>query len=155
MNDVVNRAQVLYEVSCPDLTDRTCPGSLELLRTLQREGIPAGLVTGKLTAIGWKKMDSAGLRPYLGFGAFAEMGDTRADLVRIALTIARDRGWIAPRTRVSLVGDHPNDVEAARQNGIQSIAVCTGVVGRKELEACQPNLLFENLTGVTIEHLLY
>ena len=43
-----------------------------LLYKLSRRGIPTGLVTGNLTRIGWKKMERAGLRRYLRFGAFAE-----------------------------------------------------------------------------------
>ena len=47
-------------------------------------GFPAGLVTGNLTRIGWTKMERAGFRRYLRFGAFAEMARDRAGLVGIA-----------------------------------------------------------------------
>ena len=59
-------------------------------RELEAERIPAGLVTGNLSAIAWKKMDAAGLRPYFQFGAFAEMADTRADLARLVVPSQRE-----------------------------------------------------------------
>jgi phosphoglycolate phosphatase-like HAD superfamily hydrolase len=154
MKTIVSRAQKVYVDVCPDLSGRTCPGSLEILQALHEEGIPTGLVTGNLTAIAWKKMESAGLRPYLEFGAFAEMGDTRADLVRIAMELARHRGLLGDGTVVSLIGDHLNDVDAARRNGIRAVAVCTGVLTRQELEASRPDLLVDDLRFLRVADLL-
>ena len=91
---IIERAQSGYELICPQLEDRVCPGVLDLLHRLERASIPAGLVTGNLTAIGWKKMENAGLRRYFRFGAFAEQAHTRAGLVRIALRHARRAGWL-------------------------------------------------------------
>jgi phosphoglycolate phosphatase len=154
MPAIVNRVQDVYLKLCPDLSHKTCPGTLRLLRELQAERIPAGLVTGNLSAIAWKKMDAAGLRPYLQFGAFAEMADTRADLARLALAQATDHGWVGPQTIISLVGDHPNDVNAARRNGMRAVAVCTGVSPRSDLEASQPDQLFEDLELIGLDELL-
>ncbi|PYT26061.1 MAG: hypothetical protein DMG58_23200 [Acidobacteria bacterium] len=61
---IMRRAQSIYVRRCPDLQDKTCPGVRRLLYSLQRRGIPTGLVTGNLTRIGWKKMERAGLRHY-------------------------------------------------------------------------------------------
>ena len=99
-------------------------------------------------------MESAGLREYLQFGAFAEMGTTRAELVGIAIEIARARGWVGVGTKLSLIGDHPNDVDAARRNEIRSVAVCTGVIPRRELEACKPDLVVDDLRILRVADLL-
>src|SRR5215471_14074684 len=72
MTEMVTRAEIIYARRCPDLRRKVCPGARMLLYRLSRRGIPAGLVTGNLTRIGWKKMERAGLRHYLRFGAFAE-----------------------------------------------------------------------------------
>jgi phosphoglycolate phosphatase-like HAD superfamily hydrolase len=48
--------------------------------------------------------------------------------------------------RISLVGDATQDVMAARENGIRSIAVRTGITPAKELEASSPDLLLDDLT---------
>jgi phosphoglycolate phosphatase-like HAD superfamily hydrolase len=146
---VMREAERIYVRTAPrDLRARVCPGARSLLRRLERASIPAGLVTGNLSTIGWRKMESAGLRRYLRFGAFAEMGGTRAELARLALAQARRRGWIGPRTRLWLVGDHPNDVNAARANSIGSIAVKTGLATHDDLAAHTPDLLLDDLRGL-------
>ena len=106
---IIEKAQSQYELICPELQDRVCPGVRGFLERLQAEDIPAGLVTGNLTAIGWKKMDAAGLRSFFGFGAFADMARTRAGLARIAIREAKRQGLAAQITPISLVGDHPNE----------------------------------------------
>lgn len=154
MTSIVGRAQEVYQELCPDLTGSTCPGTIELLQSLQRERIPAGLVTGNLSAIAWKKMEAAGLRPYFRFGAFAEMAETRADLARIAVEHASEQGWVGPKTTVSLIGDHPNDVDAARRNGLRAVAVGTGVTAPAELRATRPDKFFDDLSMLRVDDLL-
>lgn len=112
MPELVRRAQALY--SCPNLERKVCPGVRRLLARLELHKIPVGLVTGNLSRIAWKKMEHAGLRPYFRFGAFAENGRTRASLVKNAIREARRQGWIDRAARVTMIGDHPNDVLAAR-----------------------------------------
>jgi phosphoglycolate phosphatase-like HAD superfamily hydrolase len=154
MPAMVEMAQKLYVRSCPDLRRKVCPGARGLLYKLSRRGIPVGLVTGNLTRIGWKKMERAGLKQYLRFGAFAERARDRAGLVRIAMRHARDQGWIDRQSPVVLVGDHPNDIRAARANGIRSVAVATGVVGAEELTTHSPDVLVPDLRALSLEMLL-
>lgn len=153
MPEIVQRAQRVYVRCCPDLRRRVTPGARMLLYKLHRRGIPAGLVTGNLTRIGWKKMEQAGLKRYLRFGAFAELATTRADLAAIAIRQARREGWIDRTSPVALVGDHPNDILAARANGIRSIAVGTGVIGMEELTKHAPDVLVPDLRALTWEAL--
>ncbi len=155
MPEIVRHAQNIYVRTCPNLEDKVCPGVRTLLGRLNRGAVPVGLVTGNLTRIGWKKMEHAGLKEFFQFGAFAEMASSRAGLVRIALQHARRERLIHRGTRVSLVGDHPNDVEAAKKNGVQSIAVATGVVPAEELAACTPDLLLQDLRSLKLPMLWY
>lgn len=145
MPEIVEAAQEIYVRSCPVLERKTCPGVRALLRRLERDGAAMELVTGNLTRIGWTKMDRAGLRPYFRFGAFGEMARNRAGLVRIAIRHARERGWIGRRTPLTLIGDAPADIQAAEANGINSIAVATGVVSRADLHKHWPDALLEDL----------
>ena len=154
MPAMVSLAQRIYVRSCPDLRRRVCPGARMLLYRLWRKRIPTGLVTGNLTRIGWTKMERAGLKRYLRFGAFAELAANRAGLVRIAIRHARRQGWIGQSSPVALIGDHPNDIRAARANGIRSIAVATGLVSAEELARHSPDLLLKDLRGVSLEKLL-
>lgn len=154
MPAMVEFAQWYYARTCPDLRAKVCPGARMLLYKLSRRGVPAGLVTGNLTRIGWKKMERAGLRRYLRFGAFAELARDRAGLVAIALRHARRQGWIDRASSVTLIGDHPNDIRAAKTHGVRSIAVATGLVGKDELARHSPDLLVPDLRALSIEALL-
>ena len=154
MPALVALAQRIYVRSCPDLRRRVCPGARMLLYKLWRNRIPAGLVTGNLSRIGWRKMERAGLKRYFRFGAFAELAADRAGLVRIAVRHARRQGWIDRSSRVSLIGDHPNDIRAARANGVQSIAVATGLVSADELAHHAPDILVPDLRALSLEMLL-
>ena len=155
MPSLVEAAQRIYTLICPDLRRRVCPGARMLLYRLSRKPhVVTGLVTGNLTRIGWKKMESAGLKPYLRFGAFAEQGKDRASLVALALKRARREGWIDSRSTVSLVGDHPNDIYAAKSNGIRSVAVTTGLSSAAELREHSPDVLLDDLRQLPIEWFL-
>jgi len=154
MPALVERAQRIYARSCPDLRTKVCPGARMLLYKLWRLGVPTGLVTGNLTRIGWKKMERAGLKRYLRFGAFAEMAKDRAGLAGMAIRHARREGWIGRNSPIALVGDHPNDIRAAKANGIRSIAVATGVIAPEELAKHSPDVLLPDLRALEMETLL-
>ncbi len=145
MPAITEKAQLLYARRCPDLSRRVCPGVRNLLPRLQRGGAITGLVTGNLSRIGWRKVERAGLRPYFRFGAFAEMGRTRGELAKLARRRAIAEGWVTRRTRTVLIGDHPNDIAAAREGKFVSIAVATGVVPRLELARHNPDILVDDL----------
>lgn len=151
---IVEHAQTIYIRTCPDLRRKVCPGARMLLYKLQRRGVPAALVTGNLTRIGWKKMERAGLRAYFRHGAFAEQAQDRAGLVRIALHHARKQGWIGKSSPVALIGDHPNDIQAARANGIRAVAVGTGLIGEAELAKHAPDLLVPDMRALSVNALL-
>ena len=154
MGELVARAQTIYADSCPDLRRKVCPGVRMLLYRLHQRGVPLGLVTGNLTRIGWKKMEQAGLRGYLRFGAFAETARDRTGLVRLAVRHARKQGWINASSPIALVGDHPNDIRAARANRVRSVAVATGLATAGELAAQSPDVLVPDLRGLSLEMLM-
>jgi phosphoglycolate phosphatase-like HAD superfamily hydrolase len=154
MPAMVERAQHIYVRSCPDLRRRVCPGARQLLYRLSRRGVPTGLVTGNLTRIGWKKMERAGLKNYLRFGAFAELARDRAGLVRIAIRHARREGWIDAASPIALIGDHPNDIRAAKANGIRAISVGTGLIGMEELAKHSPDVLVPDMRSLKWEDLV-
>jgi phosphoglycolate phosphatase-like HAD superfamily hydrolase len=154
MAKIIREAQSVYRGTCPDLRAKVCPGVRRLLRSLLRRGIPAGLVTGNLSRIGWRKMEQTGLRGYFRLGAFAEQGRTRAELARRAAAEARSRGLVSQDALVVLVGDHPNDIAAARANGFLSVAVATGVVPLEELRPHKPDILVQDLRELDLEQVL-
>jgi phosphoglycolate phosphatase-like HAD superfamily hydrolase len=154
MPAIVEHAQCYYARTAPkSLQSKVCPGVRSLLRRLGRASVPMGLVTGNLSRIAWIKMERAGLRDHFRFGAFAESGHSRAALVRLALRHARSQGCYARGTSVWLVGDHENDIAAARANGVGAIAVATGISPRANLAACSPDVLVDDLRSLRLENL--
>ncbi|MCC6263644.1 MAG: HAD family hydrolase [Bryobacterales bacterium] len=158
MPEIIRSAERRYVRSGPDsLTGKVCPGVPDLLAQLQLRGVPMLLVTGNFPRIGWRKLELAGLRHYFTHGAFAGMSATRGGLARIAIRHARERGWLngAPANAgsVVLIGDAPADILAARGNRIRSIAVCTGISTREELEAHRPHLLIDSLVELRLADL--
>ncbi len=151
MPRIVALAQKRYPRICPDLRHRVCPGMRPFLARLQRRGVACGLVTGNLSRIGWHKMRQAGLRGYFQFGAFAEMGKTRSDLAGLAIAEARRRRLCDPAAPVYLVGDHMNDIRAARDNGIHVVSVTTGPMTRAELAQFSPDFLLDDIRHLPLE----
>jgi phosphoglycolate phosphatase-like HAD superfamily hydrolase len=145
MPEVLRAAERYYLRVCPVLTGKHCPGVEPLLERLTRRGILLGLVTGNLTRIGWRKLERAGLRRHFRFGAFGEMAKNRAALAKLAIREARRQGWIGREAVVSLIGDAPQDIEAARANGIRAISVKTGISPAGELEKLRPDELLRDL----------
>jgi phosphoglycolate phosphatase len=145
MPDIQRHAQAIYVRRCPSLERKVCPGVRRLLYRLRQRGVPMGLVSGNFVRIGWKKVERAGLRQHFRIAAFAGMGKDRAALLRLAIRQAREKGWIGPGTRVSLVGDTPRDVQAAQANRALAVAVATGLSTREELAAARPDILVDDL----------
>jgi len=155
MPDLIARAQSVYPRLCPpDLRSKVCPGTPGLLSRLTRRRIPLGLVTGNLRRIGWKKLERAGLKRYFRFGAFAESAPDRAGLVRLAVAEAHRRHWINGTSAIWLIGDHPNDILAARANNVRSVAVATGLSSAEELASHNPDVLLEDLRSLRLATLL-
>jgi len=144
-----------YYASMPaDLRGKTCPGVRPLLRRLRRQGAIIGLVTGNLTRIGWKKLERADLDQFFSFGAFGEMARSRTDLVSMAMRHAQVWGWPNGASRGVLIGDTPNDVEAGRANGLDTIAVATGLSSFEELRASGASVVASDLTAPSVGRLL-
>jgi phosphoglycolate phosphatase-like HAD superfamily hydrolase len=141
-------AEEIYLATVPDLRDKTCPGVPALLEALTARHMVLALVTGNLTRIGWRKLERAGVHHHFRYGAFGEMAETRSGLAAHAIDWARREGVIDSGSRISLIGDTPNDVRAARDNGIQAIGVRTGVTPQGEMEACGPDILLDDLTAL-------
>ncbi len=155
LRPIMAECQNAYIANCTtDLSPFVCAGVREFVAELKQRGAVLALVTGNLTRIGWKKMELAGLRDYFSVGAFAEDGRTRTRLARVAAQRARRQHLIAKDSRVTLIGDHMNDVQAAKANGYQSVAVATGVTPLEELRAAHPDYLVRDLTELRLDNVL-
>lgn len=152
--ETMRLAQALYlACSPPSLADRVCPGVVPLLEELFKYDYTLAVVTGNLTAIGWRKLELARIRHFFRLGAFSEQATTRALLVKIAIRQARREGLIHRLTPIVLIGDHANDIQAAHSNRVHAIATGTGLGPTEELRAARPHLYVANLTALRVPDL--
>src|SRR5512146_3385804 len=79
-----------------------CPSISELLAGLRAAGKLLGVASGNLEAIGWAKIEAAGLRPYFAFGSFSDRNEQRAEIFRHGIAEARRR--LGPEASVVIVG---------------------------------------------------
>jgi phosphoglycolate phosphatase-like HAD superfamily hydrolase len=119
------------------------PGVEDVLRHLAARGALLGVATGNLEAIGWIKVEQAGLREWFRFGGFSDRFPSRPDLIGDAAHRARKLAGSA--ASVCVVGDTPRDIAAAHANSLPVIAVATGHYSYDELlkhepEACATSL---------------
>ena len=155
LSEISHASQAAYLQDCAsDLRQFVCAGVPEFLQQLRERHAVIGLVTGNLREIGWKKVELAGLRSYFSTGAFSEDGHTRAELARIAAERAGAYCQGAQHCPVALIGDHANDIEAAKANRFYSVAAATGISPASELEKFSPDLLIRNLGEITAAELM-
>ncbi len=153
--EIAEACQAAYLQNCAsDLRKFVCAGVPAFLEQLREREAVLGLVTGNLSAIGWRKMELAGLRDYFSVGAFSEDGHTRSELARIAAGRAQACCRKAQACPVILIGDHANDIEAAKANGFRSVAVATGVSSIDELIKFSPDLAVCDLTELPVAKLM-
>ena len=119
-----------------DLKAEATAGAAAVLGHLAARGALLGVATGNLEAIGWLKLERSGLRTLFHFGTFSDGYEYRRDIFRAAVQEAERR--TASDARICVVGDTPSDIQAARDNGLDVIAVATGIFGEDELRAESP-----------------
>jgi phosphoglycolate phosphatase len=123
------------------------PGVLSILAYLKGRGKVLGVATGNLEQIGWLKIERAGLRDWFSFGGFSDRHALRSDM--IANAVAAGQPLLQANARICVVGDTPSDIEAAKANGLPTIAVATGVYPYSTLLDHQPEVC-----TITLERLL-
>jgi len=98
-----------------------------------------GLVTGNIKACAAIKLKHAGIGQY--FDEIGGFGDDDGDRNKMAALALERAGH---PDRAFLLGDTPSDIEAARANGMVSVAVCNGQFDRSTLEAEGADLVVDS-----------
>jgi len=122
------------------------PGVNEALHYLAQKGALLGVASGNLEAIGWIKIEKAGLREWFRFGGFSDHFPVRSELIGQAADKARDMA--GKGARICVVGDTPRDIQAARANFLSVIAVATGKYTFDELLEHQPEACVSSLADL-------
>jgi phosphoglycolate phosphatase len=163
--DVLRAMCIRFAARRAELLPSIMPGVEATLAHLEGKGALLGVATGNLEEIGWIKIENVGLRSWFSFGGFCDRFEDRADMIAHAAEQARAILRAGGTTQhpeladtVCVVGDTPFDVEAARANGLPTIAVATGRYSFDQLmehrpEACTTTLaaLLERSTAGRVE----
>ena len=120
----------------------------ELLVALQaRSDVVLGLLTGNIRVGAKTKLGHFGLWEYFTCGGFGDEHFDRDDVARMALAEVRTHtGREVDPSDIWVIGDTPLDVQCARAIGAKVIAVATGWHPVAELEACNPDHVFGDLS---------
>jgi phosphoglycolate phosphatase len=155
----VHRFQHVLAARAPELEGlvrergKALPGAAEMLSALAGPAyagrVVQSLLTGNIPALARVKLGGLGLTQHLDLsvGAYGDESELRSDLVPVARRNATEsyRADFAGRATV-LVGDTPNDVEAAAVNGARSVAVATGSFTIEQLANAGADVVLADLT---------
>lgn len=141
--DAKQRMAEFVEGRRGELCATVLPGVREVLAHLRGRGAAIGVATGNLERIGRLKLEHCGLLDSFYFGGFSDDHEDRSAVFAGALAKARER--CGDSCSVCVVGDTPADVEAAHRNGVEVIAVGTGIYSLEELNRYQPELCVASL----------
>jgi phosphoglycolate phosphatase len=119
-----------------ELCATALPEVTVILDHLRFRGAILGVATGNLEGIGKLKLQHCGLLSYFSFAQYSDAYEHRRDVFRAALERARLAA--GPEVKVCAVGDTPADIQAAHANGLDVIAVATGIHSFEELEREKP-----------------
>ena len=147
------RLSAILEAMCQSVAARRqeldpvlMPGVKEVLQHLAQKGALLGVASGTLEAIGWIKIEQAGLREWFRFGGFSDQFPVRSEMIGHAARKARE---LAGRdAAVCVVGDTPRDIESAHANSLPVIAVSTGRSSFHELIECKPEACVTSLADL-------
>ncbi len=122
------------------------PGVAQALGLLRAQRKLLGVATGNLAGIGQAKLRRAGLLGYFNFGGYSDTCEFRRDVFGQAVMQARNLS--GPAARICVVGDTPEDVRAAQANGLDVIAVATGIYPFDVLAEEHPTLCVTSLAAL-------
>ena len=125
-----------------------CPGVRELLEALTREpDVQLGLETGNFREAAFIKLRKFGLDVYFEEGGFGGDWMTRTEVVTDAIAKCQAiSGKTYNRREIFLIGDSPSDIEAGQANGVNTVAVATGLRDVETLQALRPTHVFKDLS---------
>jgi len=146
MPQIVEQMTTEVKLNKEQLNPELCPSILELIAHLQARGKLLGAASGNLETVGWLKLEKAGIREMFAFGSFSFPRESRADIFQHGIAMARER--LGRHATVTVVGDTPSDIEAARAVGVPVIILATGIFSFAELKDSGPDACFACATDL-------
>ena len=131
-----------------DLSITVLPKVFEVLEHLHSRGALLGVATGNLKGIGQVKLQRCDLLRQFDFGEYSDPYEYRHDVFRGAVLQAR--ALAAEDASLCVVGDTPEDIRSARLNGLDVIAVATGIYDYESLRKEEPNWCLRSLADLAV-----
>jgi phosphoglycolate phosphatase-like HAD superfamily hydrolase len=116
-----------------------------LLVVLRASKQKLGVLTGNISVVAEEKLRLTGIRDYFEEAFYSDGYFDRGDLVRSAVKTCVRKYRLRDNGEVTVIGDTPRDVEAAKQSGVRILAVASGFFSESELTAAGPNAVFRDL----------
>ncbi len=139
---------------------RILPGAAEavaavsaLARQADGQCVVQSLLTGNIPALARVKLGALGLTEHLdlSLGAYGDVSEARADLVQVARqNAARRYGADFSGTAAVLIGDTPDDVEAATTTGARAVGVASGSFTMRQLREAGAEVVLPDLSDTTV-----
>lgn len=147
------RLQEIREAMCShvernkaDLRAEALPLAHEVLQHLHKRGAVLGVATGNLERIGKLKLEHCGLLRHFDFGGYSDAHEYRKDV--FAAAVQQARALAGEPAAVCVVGDTPADVQAARANCLDVIAVATGIYTHAVLMDEKPTFCIDSFANL-------
>jgi len=148
----IDKATIVFRKTREKITDKytkILPGVFELLRNLKSKNIKTGIITTTAKPTTEHILKTSGLRDFI------DILITRDDVKNLKPDPEPVIKAIENLNKINkinkdeciMVGDHPNDITAAKAAGIKVIAI-PNVYTRKTLEKYKPDYIFENIIDV-------
>lgn len=123
-------------------------GAEELLQALKHAGKTVALATSKPEEFAVKILRNFDLYKYFDFIGGAEMKETGRNKKADIIAYVKENLHIKNSAEAVMVGDRFYDVNGAREQGLDAIAVLCGYGSREEFINCGAAYIAENLSGV-------
>ncbi|HYF78370.1 MAG TPA: haloacid dehalogenase-like hydrolase [Symbiobacteriaceae bacterium] len=124
------------------------PGVVELLEACEQEpGYMLGLGTGNVEEGARLKLAPHDLNRFFPVGGFGDEGETRDDVIAMAIRRAEAQAGAA-FDRVVVIGDTPLDIACGKANRCLTVGVATGYHAREELHACGADLVVADFSDL-------
>lgn len=128
--------------------NRVYPGVEAMLKNLKDEGYTLMLATSKPDGYSAQILEHFGLKDYFAFIGGATMDEKRVHKGEVIRYVLESNDLTNRLDEVMMVGDRENDVQGAKQNGLECIGVLYGYGDLEELQNAGADHIAETVEDI-------
>ncbi len=141
--EIRDRVGAQVEANREQMRIEILPGVRDVLKHLSERGAWLATATGNLARVGEVKLGQCNLRKFFQQGGWSDGCESRRQVFHRALVGVRAQ--LGEGATACVGGDTPADVQAAHENGVEVIAVATGIFSDAVLAEENPELCVNSL----------